>query len=174
MGGMELLSALESVVQQRTREDFSTQIIVLTDGEVWDTENTIDFVRKTRIETAEKVRFFALGIGDAVSHRLVEGIGREGGGLAEVVAVDVPGRWESRVIRMLKGALTPSRWQCEITLGGGCENSIPSTIFIRNSIKSLRQQCQCKGPRLYRHLIVYLLCMPSRDCRFSSSSIIES
>jgi Mg-chelatase subunit ChlD len=125
MGGTELLSALESVVQQRTTEDLNTQIIVLTDGQVWDTENTIDFVRKTRTETAEKVCFFALGIGDAVSHRLVEGIGREGGGLAEVVAVDAPGRWQSRVIRMLKGALTPSRWQCEITLGDGSENSMP-------------------------------------------------
>ena len=106
MGGTELLAALEGVVQQRTTEDLNTQIIVLTDGEVWETERTIDFVRKTRTETAEKVCFFALGIGDAVSHRLVEGIGREGGGLAEVVAVDAPGRWQLRLIRMLKGALT--------------------------------------------------------------------
>jgi von Willebrand factor type A domain len=125
MGGTELLSALEGVVKQRTTKDLNTQIIVLTDGEVWNTENTISFVRQTRTDTAEKVSFFALGIGGAVSHRLVEGIGREGGGLAEVVAVDAPGRWESRVIRMLKGALTPSRWQCEITLGDGSTSSIP-------------------------------------------------
>jgi hypothetical protein len=73
-------------------------------------------VRNTRAEAKGKVRFFAVGIGDAVSHRLVEGIGRQRGGFAEVVAVDATRKWESEVIRMLKGALTPSQWQCEITL----------------------------------------------------------
>lgn len=38
MGGTELLSALEGVVQQRTTKDLNTQIIVLTDGEVWNTK----------------------------------------------------------------------------------------------------------------------------------------
>jgi hypothetical protein len=94
----------------------TTEIIVLTDGEVWDTEQVIKFVQETRTKTEERVRFFALGIGNAVSHRLVEGIGRQGGGFAEVVAVGTGKRWESRVIRMLKGALMPSTWQCEITL----------------------------------------------------------
>jgi Mg-chelatase subunit ChlD len=117
MGGTELLSALKHVVEKRNaRQEMTTEVIVLTDGEVWDTEQVIKFVQETRTKTEERVRFFALGIGDAVSHRLVEGIGRQGGGFAEVVAVDTGGRWESRVIRMLKGALMPSTWQCEITL----------------------------------------------------------
>jgi Mg-chelatase subunit ChlD len=117
MGGTEILSALKHVVEKRnTRGEMTTEVIVLTDGEVWDTENIIKFVQETRQTTEERARFFALGVGDAVSHRLIEGIGRQGGGFAEVVAVDAAGRWESRVIRMLKGALTPSRWQCEIML----------------------------------------------------------
>jgi hypothetical protein len=78
--------------------------------EKWNTEPTINFVRTTRTDTNEKVRFFSLSIGDSVSHRLVEGIGRQGGGFADVIAVDAPGQWQSRIIRMLKGALTPSRW----------------------------------------------------------------
>jgi Vault protein inter-alpha-trypsin domain/von Willebrand factor type A domain len=115
MGGTELLPALQGVVKQCMMPgELNTEIIVLTDGEVWKTEETIDFVRSTRTGSSEKIRFFALGIGDAVSHRLVEGIGRQGGGFAEVVAVDAAARWESRVIRMLKGALTPSQWQCKI------------------------------------------------------------
>jgi hypothetical protein len=78
-------------------------LILLTDGEVWDIEN---IVKETRNQTQEKVRFFALGIGDAISHALVEGIGRHGGGFAEVVAVDVVEQWESMVIRMPNTALT--------------------------------------------------------------------
>lgn len=117
LGGTELLPALETVVLQRTsKEDLRTEVILLTDGEVWNTEATIDFVRTSRTSASDKIRFFALGIGNAVSHRLVEGIGRQGGGYAEVVAVDANGAWESRVIRMLNGALTPSSWQCKISL----------------------------------------------------------
>lgn len=122
LGGTELLSALETVVKQRmTEEDLRTEVIVLTDGEVWNTEATIDFVRTSRTSANDKIRFFALGIGNAVSHTLVEGIGRQGGGYAEVVAIDAHGQWESRVIRMLDGALTPSSWQCKISLEPGIE-----------------------------------------------------
>lgn len=117
LGGTELLPALKAMVQQRTTKNgMRTEIIVLTDGEVWNTEATIDFVRTSRKSANNKIRFFALGIGNAVSHRLVEGIGREGGGYAEVVAVDSHGQCESRVIRMLNGALTPCSWQCKISL----------------------------------------------------------
>lgn len=137
MGGTEILSALKHTVTTRnTRECVITQIILLTDGEVWDEEDVVRFVSETTKVAGNQVRFFALGIGDAVSHRLVEGIGQQGGGFAEVVAVDAAGRWESRVIRMLKGALTPSQWQLEIELGQEMDKShshgVESTNFDDN------------------------------------------
>lgn len=116
MGGIELLLALRSVVERRSDKDINTEVIVITDGEVWQAGDTVEFVRLARAEAKEKVRFFALGIGDAVSYQLVEGIGRQGGGLAEVVAVNVLGGWESRVICMLKAVLTPDVWKIEICL----------------------------------------------------------
>ncbi|KAF8853300.1 VIT-domain-containing protein [Acephala macrosclerotiorum] len=122
MGGTELLSGLRNVVQ-KSNPAFSTQIIIFTDGEVWNSANTFEFIRDTRSAGGEgKIRFFALGIGDAVSHHLVEGIGRDGGGLAEVVSVDSAGEWKGRVIRMLEAALTPSTWKVEVNLCG-----VPST-----------------------------------------------
>jgi uncharacterized protein YegL len=133
MGGTEILSALQNAVHTRTRrEDMKTEIILLTDGEAWDADHIIEFVRDTRTETNQKVRFFALGIGDAVSHRLVEGIGRQGGGFAEIVAVDAIGNWEAEVIRMLKGALTPSQWQCKVELpeGSGTAHSMSFEEFL--------------------------------------------
>jgi hypothetical protein len=37
----------------------------------------IDFVRKTHIESKGAVRFFSMGIGNAVSHELIEGIANQ-------------------------------------------------------------------------------------------------
>ena len=135
MGGTELLQPIKQAVLKRlVKPKFSTQIIVLTDGEVWNTEHTTDFVRSTRANSADDVRFFALGIGDQVSHRLVEGIGQLGGGFAEVVAVDSQGRWEERVIRMLKGALMPANFSCELEFNGmstteACSHAKGSTFL---------------------------------------------
>jgi len=114
-GGTEILSALEKVVESRlTNTGLPTEILILTDGEVWEVDETIEFVRETREKLGDRIRFFALGIGDAVSHELVEGIGRYGGGFADVLAVNSPGSWDTRVVKMLKGALSPSSWNCQI------------------------------------------------------------
>ncbi|KAF2489480.1 VIT-domain-containing protein, partial [Lophium mytilinum] len=119
MGGTEILSAIAAAFENRIEQrNFTTQIMVLTDGEVWDTEKLLDYVAKSREKAGGAVRFFALGIGDSVSHRLIEGIGRQGGGYAEVVAADGKGKWAERVIRMLKGALMPTTWQCEVEIDG--------------------------------------------------------
>jgi uncharacterized protein YegL len=119
MGGTEILAPLQEAVRSRIVEKgFTTQIILLTDGEVWDEPAIRKFVQDTRSELKNAVRFFAFGIGNAVSHRLVEGIGTEGGGFAEVMAADTQGRWEGRLERMLKGALMPQSYDCEIEFNG--------------------------------------------------------
>lgn len=112
MGGTEILQVLQSAVE-RAPKDIPTDIILLTDGEVWDVSQVIQFVRSS---ADSKVRFFALGIGDQVSHRLVEGIGQQGGGYAEVITDTSTGMWQGRVIQMLKAALTPSRLHCQASL----------------------------------------------------------
>ncbi|KAF2463983.1 uncharacterized protein BDR25DRAFT_297284 [Lindgomyces ingoldianus] len=119
MGGTEILRPIKDAVQKRiVMENFTTQIICLTDGEVWSEAEVREFVSGTRLELKDAVRFFALGIGNKVSHRLVEGIGTEGGGFAEVIVVDGRGRLEGRVMRMLKGALTPASYDCELEFDG--------------------------------------------------------
>ena len=80
VGGTELLSGLQHVVQ-KSNSSVNTEIVVLTDGEVWDSNNVFEFIRETRSSGPKvKTRFFSLGIGEAVSHHLVTGIGRHGGG----------------------------------------------------------------------------------------------
>ena len=76
MGGTELLPALEAIVETRDRTTM-TDVIILTDGEVWRLEQTLEYIQKTRYLTEGQVRFFALGIGNMVSHALVDGIAKD-------------------------------------------------------------------------------------------------
>lgn len=119
-GGTNIYRALESVLDHTNKQaDLPTSVILLTDGEVWDVDNVIQLVRRTVSAGGSNIRFFSLGIGDRVSHRLVEGIGQQGGGYAEVVPESSMGLWQERVIQMLKAALTPSRLQCNVDLCNG-------------------------------------------------------
>ncbi|KAH6867318.1 von Willebrand factor type A domain-containing protein [Thelonectria olida] len=105
MGGTEILSALREICITSGGQR-SMDIIVLTDGEVWSAPQTIDFVRSRWLISEGWVRFFALGIGGAVSHELVEGIAKAGGGYAEVITSASGGGWEDRVVAVLKAATT--------------------------------------------------------------------
>ncbi|KAF5615395.1 uncharacterized protein FTJAE_13380 [Fusarium tjaetaba] len=118
MGGTDLLRALESTLKRRVQDRGSTQIIILTDGEL-EPEDSIQFIWKKRQLFGDSIRFFALGIGDEVSHRLVESIAECGGGYSDVVHTTQTPRWHDRLNRLLKSALEPNSWSCDIDLGSG-------------------------------------------------------
>lgn len=122
MGGTEILLALRGAVESRNRGRTSTQIILVTDGEVNESRSPIlQFVWRTRQELQNKVRFFTLGIGDRVSHRMMEGIAGLGGGLCDIVGVAKKPRWEGRLNHMLRSAMGPDSWAFDISLGAGYE-----------------------------------------------------
>jgi hypothetical protein len=104
MGGTQLLPALLDICNRRGQRRL-VDYIILTDGQIWKLDEVINFVRDTREASEGRCRFFALGIGDAVSHALVEGIARAGGGYSEVVPAASQGGWEDRVVTMLRSAL---------------------------------------------------------------------
>ena len=102
LGGTEILPPIKSTVSKRFK-DLSLEIMVLTDGEVWDTEPLFKFIEK---ETATgDIRLFSLGIGRDVSHSLVEGMARVGRGFAQIVSDEKEGI-EGKVVRMLRGGLS--------------------------------------------------------------------
>jgi hypothetical protein len=105
MGGTELLNALQKIVKSLKMHS-TTDIVVLTDGQVWRLDDTINFVQETRSSTKSKVRTFALGVGDAVSHSLIEGIAKAGGGYSEVIPSSRQPGLESRVVAVLSAATT--------------------------------------------------------------------
>ncbi|GAB1311892.1 hypothetical protein MFIFM68171_02102 [Madurella fahalii] len=104
MGGTRLLPALRAAVQARDTHR-ATDIVALTDGEVWGLDDTLSFVKNARAASGNRIRFFYMGIGAAVSHPLVKGIAKLGGGYTEVIPIANLGGWESRLVAVLKATL---------------------------------------------------------------------
>ncbi|RBR18127.1 uncharacterized protein FIESC28_06193 [Fusarium coffeatum] len=118
MGGTDLLRALKASVQHRHHKLQSTQIIVVTDGEL-QPKIPMEFVWKTRQSLQNRVRFFALGIGGTVPHALIESIAELGGGYGDVVDIIENPRWHERLNRLVKAALEPDSWNCIANIGDG-------------------------------------------------------
>ena len=100
-GGTEMLQPVKAAVSQRLKGN-PLEVMIITDGEIWEQETLFDFINK---ETKNNARFFSLGIGHGASTALVEGIASAGNGFAQFVREGE--KMDKRVVRMLKGALTP-------------------------------------------------------------------
>ncbi|KAK1636099.1 von Willebrand factor type A domain-containing protein [Colletotrichum phormii] len=118
LGGTELLHALRKVVESRRHTESSTQIVIVTDGEVAP-EEVLTFVWETRQKLGDSIRFFALGIGERVPHRIINRIGEFGGGYGEVIDIDANPEWTDRLSLMLTYGLMPKTWTCKVDLGPG-------------------------------------------------------
>ncbi len=111
MGGTEILPALQYVVQQPLVAGLPRQVLVLTDGEVTNTDAVIALARRH----AAAARFFTFGIGAGASHHLVKGIARASRGAAEFIT---PGeRVEAKVMRQFTRVFTPAMTGVEVSWG---------------------------------------------------------
>jgi hypothetical protein len=103
-GGTEMYRPLEHVLTNRYK-DMPLEVFVLTDGEVWNQEELFGMINKHVDASKGAIRVFTLGIGNDVSHALIEGVARAGNGFAQTVAENE--QMNSKVVRMLKAALSP-------------------------------------------------------------------
>ena len=106
-GGTETLRAIKSTVERRYG-DVPLEIIVLTDGDIWDQSSAFAYVTEQVLATKGAVRLFPLGIGNGVSSSLIEGLARAGNGFSQQVQSGE--RIDTRAVRMLRGALSPHVW----------------------------------------------------------------
>ncbi|KAJ5315085.1 hypothetical protein N7476_005392 [Penicillium atrosanguineum] len=102
MGGTEMQPAVEAVVNNRLK-DKDLEVLLLTDGEIYNQQSFFTFVRNAAADNT--ARFFSLGLGDAASHSLIEGVARSGNGFSQSVLNGE--ELDRKLVRMLKGALTP-------------------------------------------------------------------
>ncbi|OHE97722.1 vault protein inter-alpha-trypsin [Colletotrichum orchidophilum] len=103
-GGTEIYNPIEETFNRR-HTDLDLETFVLTDGEVWNEVNIFGMVERMTRSSKGAIRLFTLGVGRDVSHSLIEGLARAGNGFSQSVSENE--KMSGKVVRMLKGALTP-------------------------------------------------------------------
>jgi hypothetical protein len=102
LGGTEMLCPVQKVVENRYK-DMELNVLMLTDGQIWDQQNLFDFINES--VRNDPIKFFSLGIGPTASSSLIEGIARAGNGFAQSVGEGE--KLDQKMVTMLKASLTP-------------------------------------------------------------------
>ena len=79
MGGTEIGKALEMAVRLRCPETIQQDVLLITDGEIWEWEKVVASA------IASQHRFFTVGVGSAVSEAFVRTLAERTGGSCELV-----------------------------------------------------------------------------------------
>ncbi|KAJ2897734.1 von Willebrand factor type A domain-containing protein [Zalerion maritima] len=103
-GGTEMLQPVSETFKRRYK-DMDLEVFILTDGEIWGQNSLFDLIRDELKLSKGATRVFTLGIGKDVSHALVEGAARAGGGFSQIVTGKE--KMDAKIVRMLKASLTP-------------------------------------------------------------------
>ncbi|XP_013881794.1 von Willebrand factor A domain-containing protein 5A [Austrofundulus limnaeus] len=109
LGGTEILRPLEHIFSQPCVPKQPRQLFVFTDGEVENTKDVIDLVKKN----AGSHRCFSFGIGEGASSALINGLAKEGGGHPQFISGT--DRMQAKVMQSLKYALQPAVQDISIT-----------------------------------------------------------
>ena len=112
-GGTETQRAVKAAIDSRDPER-NLAIILATDGDIWAQDYLFAYLNEEIAKSKTFIRVFPLGIGGSVSSSLIEGVARAGNGFAQTVVEGE--KQDAKVIRMLKGALTPDTgsWRLEM------------------------------------------------------------
>ncbi|XP_027136737.1 von Willebrand factor A domain-containing protein 5A-like isoform X2 [Larimichthys crocea] len=109
LGGTEILKPLKHIYSQPCIQSQPRQLFVFTDGEVGNTKEVIDLVKKN----SGSHRCFSFGIGEGASSALINGLAKEGGGHAQfITGTD---RMQPKVMQSLRFALQPAVVDISVT-----------------------------------------------------------
>ncbi|KAF9911560.1 hypothetical protein EC991_003024 [Linnemannia zychae] len=103
-GGTEMLQPLKNTIERRFN-DMPLEIMLLTDGDIWKQDQLFSYLNEQVAAATSSLRVFTLGVGSGVSHSLIEGVAKAGRGFSQ--AVSDGEKMEGKIVRMLKGALSP-------------------------------------------------------------------
>ncbi|CAG8819282.1 11161_t:CDS:2, partial [Dentiscutata erythropus] len=74
-GGTEIYDPLKWVFEN-SRNDMPTSVFLLTDGQVYNVDQIVELIKSSEEKKKDDLRLFSIGIGDSVSHHLVESVSR--------------------------------------------------------------------------------------------------
>ncbi|EFA84707.1 type A von Willebrand factor domain-containing protein [Heterostelium album PN500] len=101
LGGTELLPPIQAIISQPVDSQYPRQVFILTDGEVSQRDELVDYVAKE----AGTTRIFTLGIGSGVDKLLVEGLSKACRGYFEFI--DDNSMMETQVMKLMSIAMEP-------------------------------------------------------------------
>ncbi|KAF0559042.1 von willebrand domain-containing protein [Gigaspora margarita] len=103
-GGTEIYNPIKWAFDN-SRNDMPTSVFLLTDGQVNNVDQIVELIKSCEEKKKGDARFFSIGIGDSVSHNLVESVSRAGKGYAQFVTNNE--RMDKKILGMLKNAIKP-------------------------------------------------------------------
>lgn len=124
MGGTEMNTALEDTFNIKAHsDDRPVNVLVITDGEIWDIENTIQLARESNH------RVFAIGVGSSPAESLLRDIAAFSDGACELVSPkeDMAGAIQRMVMRMRQGiaAELAVDWQAPVVW----QSPVPKVLY---------------------------------------------
>lgn len=125
-GGTEMFEPIKATLERRYK-DMELEAFLVTDGEIWRHEQLFQYLNKEIGDTGAPIRVFTLGIGNQVSHALIEGIARSGHGFSQAVGENE--RLDTKVVRMLKAALMPHIKDYSLEIKYGAEKTFDPDDF---------------------------------------------
>ena len=135
-GGTETLAAVRASIESRdVHQDLA--IILCTDGDIWQQQDLFTYLNTQVRESERPIRVFPLGIGNAVSSGLIEGVARAGKGFASTVGEHE--KLDGKIVRMLKGALTENitDWTIDIEYGQEENEDDEDFVLVEHVVDSL-------------------------------------
>ena len=144
LGGTETLKAVQATIERRLK-GISTELILLTDGDIWQQDQMFEYIREEA--KAGDIRVFPIGIGGGVSSALIEGVARAGRGFAQMVANQE--KLDSKIVRMLKGALSPhiNDYQLEVRYDDGSADSVAESLRLKLNFDEAEKASEDAPPK---------------------------
>uniref|UniRef100_A0A3P9JJP2 VIT domain-containing protein n=1 Tax=Oryzias latipes TaxID=8090 RepID=A0A3P9JJP2_ORYLA len=176
LGGTEILQPLQHIYSQPCISNQPRQLFVFTDGEVGNTKEVLDLVRKNCVVC----RCFSFGIGEGASSALINGLAQEGRGHAQFITGS--DRMQAKVMQSLKFALQPVVKDISVTwdLPKGVSATVLSppitTIFQGQRSLVYAQLCGKVLVRSPLGFVVRLNFTSSRTCatsKFASPTLLH-
>ena len=130
LGGTELVQPLREILTSKHIRGYPRQVFVLTDGQVSNTAEVIQLVETYK----DSNRVFSLGLGESVSHHLVEGIARAGRGTSQFVINEE--EMSAKMMKQLKEAIQPALTNVTVDWGV-LQNGHPVSSSSSSSIVSV-------------------------------------
>lgn len=121
MGGTELFDALSAVRRIPIKKGYTRNVILITDGEIYNTLETISFVSKE----CKNMRFYTFGVGYGASHHLIKGLARASKGAWEIIQ---PGEnIQKKVLRQFSRLEQPAVKNLKVK-ADNCEMQLPENL----------------------------------------------